>query len=270
MLGLVRENDNAGAGATMRPDEAADLVGFVGDGPLDLGITQLDAATAEELAQCGGRLYLNDLTEIDVPTAVALSKVKNSLHLNGLKRISPAVAEALSHFSGLWLCLDGLTEIDPAVAESLSHFSGLWLSLNGLTHIDPAVAEQLVKIKSSLRLDGISELDLPLAETLSHMKGGFETLNTPPDFDKHPVPGLPRSWDIPSLSLGGIEGLDREVASTLGKIERNLVLRGGKDFDPEVLRELTRYHLNPKDRPCFRFEPGWRSQVKLTLAEGGA
>ncbi len=141
--------------------------------------------------------HLKQLTTFQAATLVELTEAcgTDPLILDGLTEISEEVAQILSRHEG-FLSLGGLREVSPWVAKSLA--SGemciTQLCLDRLSEITPAVAESLSLI-SGLRFGGLSDLPLDVANGL--LQGNCF-----------------------ALSLGGLDGIEPQVAAVLAEFER--------------------------------------------------
>lgn len=130
---------------------------------LRLGLTQLDAATAEALAEFkGGLLAFDRLQTLAPASARALARFQGHLDLSGLTGLEPQTAEALAAFAGGSLYLDGLTAFDGpdslAVAKALASRAGP-LSLAGLEKISPKSLTALLE-KRDVAIPLIENLEL--------------------------------------------------------------------------------------------------------------
>lgn len=135
--------------------------------PLKLGLTRIDDAVAQKLAQHRGWLVLNKLNSIQESQARALAQHASRLSLNGLITITPEIAEALGTYKGEALDLNSLAALDAETARQLSAAQcQQGLSLNGLKAITPEVVTILASGNYSLELQGLTVRDVATRRAL--------------------------------------------------------------------------------------------------------
>ena len=181
----------------LTPEQARQLVAEknaeqFGDPYLVLGLTELDAETARQLAMFEGHtLGLPKLTKLDAKTANALAEFKGFIWLDGLTSLDPLTAKEIAGFRGdtqhpliaesptglkgdtrNTLKLDGLKTLDANTAAALAKFEGRAMLLQGVTTLDSAAAESLAQFNGEvLYLTRLKLRDTNVAKALAHFKG---------------------------------------------------------------------------------------------------
>jgi hypothetical protein len=181
----------------LTPEQARQLVAEKnadrsGDPYLVLGLTELDAETARQLAMFEGHtLGLPVLTKLDAKTANALAEFKGFIWLDGLTSLDPLTAKEIAGFRGdtkhpliaesptglkgdtrNTLKLDGLKTLDANTAAALAEFEGRAILLQGVTTLDAAAAESLAKFNGDvLYLTRLKLRDANVAKALANFKG---------------------------------------------------------------------------------------------------
>jgi hypothetical protein len=237
----------------------------------------LDAEGARrllEVVEPQGVLTLSGLTDMDVATAQVLANHAGTLDLSGLRQLPPEVSMALSAHQGL-IHLDGLSAIGGSLAPLVRRrgprgSAQPGLSLGGLSRLDAVGADLLTQVQGDLILNGLTQVTEQQAQWLAQRKGDSDkklgTLHL--DSWHRPSPaalaalsaykgplslgtwvpggsGEPDCWDAlskasrESLSLGAVTALSEPNAKALANLDlKRLYLPGVLQLDALLIEHL--------------------------------